>query len=35
MVNASAEVHMWAPGIKAENVSRVYVRPLFQGLLTP
>jgi hypothetical protein len=26
---------MWAPGIKAENVSRVYVRPLFQGLLTP
>jgi AcrR family transcriptional regulator len=35
MVNASAEVHMWAPGIKAETVARVYVRPLFHGLLSP
>lgn len=35
MVNASAEVHLWAPGVTAENVAQVYVRPLFQGLLTP
>lgn len=34
MINASAEVHLWASGITAQNGVRVYGRPLFEGLLT-
>jgi AcrR family transcriptional regulator len=34
MINASAEVHHWAPGITPQNGAQVYVRPLFEGLLT-
>jgi AcrR family transcriptional regulator len=34
MINASAELHMWAPGVTAETVSRTYARPLFEGLMT-
>jgi AcrR family transcriptional regulator len=33
MINAGAEVHSWAPGLTYENVARVYVRPMFEGLL--
>jgi AcrR family transcriptional regulator len=33
MINASAEVHLWAPGITAQNGARIYARPLFEGLL--
>ncbi len=31
-INASAELHHWAPGATAENVSELYVQPLFTGL---
>ncbi|MGH8188554.1 MAG: TetR/AcrR family transcriptional regulator, partial [Steroidobacteraceae bacterium] len=34
MINAAAEVHRWAPGVTPENVTHIYARPLFQGLLT-
>lgn len=33
MINAGAEVHFWAPGLTRENVAKVYVRPMFRGLL--
>jgi AcrR family transcriptional regulator len=33
MINAGAEVHFWAPGLTKENVAKVYVRPMFEGLL--
>ena len=35
MANAAAEIHRWAPGITQENVTVVYARPLFHGLLKP
>jgi len=33
MINASAELHFWAPGITTQNGAKVYARPLFEGLL--
>lgn len=32
MINAAAEVHAWAPGLTQQNVAKVYVRPMFEGL---
>ncbi|MBB6093462.1 AcrR family transcriptional regulator [Povalibacter uvarum] len=34
MINASAELHLWAPGVTAQNGAEIYARPLFEGLLT-
>mgnify|MGYP001945834152 CR=1 FL=1 len=34
MINASAELHFWAPGVTTENGAAIYARPLFEGLLT-
>lgn len=34
MINAASELERWAPGITKESVSRLYVRPLFLGLLS-
>jgi hypothetical protein len=33
MINATAELPVWAPGVTAENIADVYTRPLFEGLL--
>ncbi len=33
-INASAELHHWAPGLDAANAAEIYVKPLFIGLLT-
>jgi AcrR family transcriptional regulator len=33
MINAAAEVHFWAPGVTQLNVAKIYVRPMFEGLL--
>jgi AcrR family transcriptional regulator len=33
MINAGADVHFWAPGLTQQNVAKVYVRPMFEGLL--
>ena len=33
LINASAELHHWAPGIDASLAVKVYARPLFMGLL--
>jgi AcrR family transcriptional regulator len=35
MINAAAELHFWAPGLTPETACDHYVRPLFQGLLSP
>lgn len=35
MVNASAELNFWAPGLTPETAAAHYVRPLFEGLLSP
>ncbi|HEY8572967.1 TetR/AcrR family transcriptional regulator [Phenylobacterium sp.] len=35
MINAAAELHVWAPGLTAETAAAHYVRPLFEGLLSP
>lgn len=35
MINASAELHFWAPGMQPETAATHYVRPLFEGLLSP
>jgi len=34
MINAAAEVHQWAPGVTQQNVAKIYVRPMFEGLLS-
>lgn len=34
MINASAELHFWAPGVTVQNGATIYTRPLFEGLLT-
>lgn len=34
MINASAELHLWAPAASAQNGAAMYARPLFEGLLT-
>lgn len=33
MINASAELHFWAPGVTTANGAAIYARPLFEGLL--
>lgn len=35
MINAAAELHFWTPGIKPGQEAELYVRPFFEGLLTP
>jgi AcrR family transcriptional regulator len=35
MINASAELQHWAPGLTPDTAARHYVRPLFEGLLSP
>lgn len=35
MINAAAELHFWTPGLAAGQEIDLYVRPFFQGLLTP
>jgi AcrR family transcriptional regulator len=34
-INAAAELHYWAPGLKPEMAVGHYVRPLFEGLTSP
>jgi AcrR family transcriptional regulator len=34
-INAAAELHRWAPGVTADKVADLYVRPAFEGLLCP
>ncbi|WP_334160972.1 TetR/AcrR family transcriptional regulator [Phenylobacterium sp.] len=34
MINASAELSFWAPGLPSEAAAAHYVRPLFEGLLS-
>ncbi len=33
MINATAEVHAWAPGVTQQNVAKIHVRPMFEGLM--
>lgn len=33
MINAAADVHFWAPGVTQQNVAKIHVRPMFEGLL--
>jgi AcrR family transcriptional regulator len=33
MINAAAEVHQWAPGVTQQNVAKIHVRPMFEGLM--
>ncbi len=33
MINAAAEVHLWAPGVTQQNVAKIQVRPMFEGLM--
>jgi AcrR family transcriptional regulator len=35
MINASAELRFWAPGLTPETAGSHYVRPLFEGLVSP
>jgi AcrR family transcriptional regulator len=35
MINAASELERWAPGIAHEDAVRLYVRPLFEGILSP
>ena len=32
LINASAELRHWAPGLQADEAAEIYVRPLFMGL---
>jgi AcrR family transcriptional regulator len=34
LINASAELHFWAPSATPQDGARIYARPLFEGLLT-
>ncbi len=34
-INAAAELGSWAPGVAPEAVTKLYVRPLFEGLVSP
>jgi hypothetical protein len=34
-INAAAELRFWAPGLTAATARSWYVRPLFEGLLSP
>jgi hypothetical protein len=33
LINAAAEVHLWAPGVTQQNVAKIHVRPMFEGLM--
>jgi AcrR family transcriptional regulator len=35
MINAAVELHYWTPGVDAKNAASLYVRPFFEGLLSP
>jgi AcrR family transcriptional regulator len=35
MINASAELHFWTPGLTPATATDLYVRPFFEGLLCP
>jgi AcrR family transcriptional regulator len=35
MINAGAELAEWTPGLSPEHAAAAYVRPLFEGLLSP
>jgi AcrR family transcriptional regulator len=35
MINAAAELHHWARDVTAKTVAGAYVRPFFEGLLSP
>lgn len=35
MINASSELTTWVPGLTPQSVAAHYVRPLFEGLLSP
>ena len=35
LINAAAELRFWAPGATPETAAVHYVRPLFEGLLSP
>ena len=34
-INAAAELHRWLPGATVDNVSHLYARPIFEGVLCP
>jgi AcrR family transcriptional regulator len=34
-INAAAELHYWTPGLESQDVVAHYVRPLFEGLVSP
>jgi len=34
MINASAEIERWVPGVNEQNAADLYARPLFMGLLS-
>jgi AcrR family transcriptional regulator len=34
-INAAAELHRWLPGATVDNVTDLYVRPAFEGVLCP
>lgn len=35
MINASADLHFWVPGLTSETAVDLYARPFFEGLLQP
>ena len=35
MINAAAELQNWAPGVTPHTAAALYVRPFFEGLLSP
>ncbi|WP_257816217.1 hypothetical protein [Phenylobacterium sp. J367] len=35
MINASVDLKFWSRDLKAANAATHYVRPLFEGLLSP
>ena len=35
MINAAAELQDWAPGVTPRTAAALYVRPFFEGLLSP
>ncbi|THD79409.1 MAG: TetR/AcrR family transcriptional regulator [Phenylobacterium sp.] len=35
MINAASELHYWAPGLTAASAADHYVRPFFEGLVSP
>ena len=35
MINAAVELHYWTPSVDVKNAASLYVRPFFEGLLSP